>query len=156
IEAIEKVTKEPLAKEKKTAAARKEGPGGFGPPGGPPPPDLRTFADKRTASVAAQLAGKSKGFVPQSVGFGPPKVAAPKGGIPFGKGPNQPVDDQTVRDLVKAPADFNVTLYAAPPKVSYPVAVAAAPTGELFVAVDEQGSLGRTPGGGRVLRCVDK
>ena len=25
----------------------------------------------------------------------------------------------------------------------------------MFVAVDEQGSLGRTPGGGRVLRCLD-
>ncbi len=40
--------------------------------------------------------------------------------------------------------------------MSYPVALAAAPTGELFVAVDEQGSIGRTPGGGKVLRCVDK
>ena len=26
----------------------------------------------------------------------------------------------------------------------------------MFVAVDEQGSIGRTPGGGKVLRCVDK
>jgi len=48
-----------------------------------------------------------------------------------------------------------VTLFAAPPKVAYPVALAAAPTGELFIAVDEQGSVGRTPGGGKVLRCVD-
>jgi len=39
--------------------------------------------------------------------------------------------------------------------VGYPVAVAAAPSGELFVAVDEQGELGRTPGGGKVLRLVD-
>ena len=30
-----------------------------------------------------------------------------------------------------------------------------APGGEVFVAVDEQGSLGRNPGGGRVLRCLD-
>ncbi len=154
IEAIEKVTKEPLAREKKAAEARKEGPGGFGPPGGPKPPDLRTFIDKRTASVAAQLTGKSKGVVPQFAGFGPPK-GGPIGG-PFGKGPNQPVDEKTMRDLVKAPADFDVTLFAAPPKVSYPVAVAAGPGGEVFVAVDEQGSLGRTPGGGRVLRCVDR
>ncbi len=36
------------------------------------------------------------------------------------------------------------------------MALAAAPTGELFVAVDEQGSIGRTPGGGKVLRCIDK
>ena len=74
IEAVEKVTKEPLAKEKKAAEARKEGPAGFGPPGGaaPQPPDLKTFAEKRTASVAAQLAGKSKGYVPAGFGFGPP------------------------------------------------------------------------------------
>ncbi len=36
------------------------------------------------------------------------------------------------------------------------MALAAGPRGELFVAVDEQGSIGRTPGGGKVLRCVDK
>ena len=58
--------------------------------------------------------------------------------------------------VVKAPDGFDVSLFAVPPKVSYPVALAAAPTGELFVAVDEQGSIGRTPGGGKVLRCVDK
>ncbi len=70
--------------------------------------------------------------------------------------PSQPIDEKTFRDVVKAPDGFDVTLFAAPPKVGYPVALAAAPTGELFVAVDEQGSIGRTPGGGKVLRCVDK
>jgi putative membrane-bound dehydrogenase-like protein len=151
IEAIEQVTKGPLARDKKAAEARKEGPPGFGPPGGkfPQPPDLRTFAEKRTASVAQQLAGKSPGYVPQ-FNFGPP------GGGPPGGGPNVPVDDKTIRTLVQAPADLDVTLFAAPPKVNYPVAVAAGPAGEVFVAVDEQGSIGRTPGGGKVLRCVDK
>ena len=57
---------------------------------------------------------------------------------------------------MKAPADFDVSLFAAPPKVNYPVALAAAPTGELFVAVDEQGSVGTKPGGGKVLRLVDR
>ena len=90
IEAIEKVTKEPLAKEKKAAEARKEAPAGFGPPGGaaPQPPDLRTFAEKRTASVAAQLAGKSKGYVPAGFGFGPP----PGGGGGPGGGGAEPAD----------------------------------------------------------------
>jgi putative membrane-bound dehydrogenase-like protein len=154
IEAVEKLTKEPLAKEKKAAEARKEGPAGFGPPGGaaPQPPDLKTFAAKRTASVAAQLAGKSKGYVPAGFGFGPP----PGGGSPGGGAPSQPIDEKTFRDAVKAPDGFDVSLFAAPPKVAYPVALAAAPTGELFVAIDEQGSIGRTPGGGKVLRCVDK
>ncbi|MGH7224695.1 MAG: DUF7133 domain-containing protein, partial [Gemmataceae bacterium] len=152
IEAIEKVTKEPLAKEKKAAAARKEGPAGFGPPGGaaPRPPDLKTFAQKRTASIAAQLAGKSKGYLPRGFAFGPP------GGGPRAGRPSQPIDETTFRNVVKAPDGFDVSLFAAPPKVGYPVALAAAPTGELFVAVDEQGSIGRTPGGGKVLRCVDK
>ena len=54
------------------------------------------------------------------------------------------------------PPEFEATLFAAPPKVNYPVAIAAAPTGEVYVAVDEQGSLGRTPGGGKILRCVDR
>jgi putative membrane-bound dehydrogenase-like protein len=157
IDAVEKITREPLAKEKKAAEARKEGPAGFGPPGGagPQPPSLKAFAEKRTASVAAQLAGKSKGYLPR-FGFGPPGGGAP-GGAPGGFGaPSQPIDEKSFRDTVKAPAGFDVTLFAAPPKVSYPVALAAAPTGELFVAVDEQGSIGRTPGGGKVLRCVDK
>ncbi|HTU88671.1 MAG TPA: CotH kinase family protein [Gemmataceae bacterium] len=147
IEAIEKATKEPLAREKKAAEARKEAPPGFSPPSGaaPQPPDLKTFAQKRTASVAAQLAGKIKGYVPRSFAFGPP-----------GGRPSQPIDDKTFRNVVKAPDGFDATLFAAPPKVGYPVALAAAPTGEVFVAVDEQGSIGRTPGGGKILRCVDK
>jgi putative membrane-bound dehydrogenase-like protein len=149
IEAVEKTTKDPLAREAKATATRKEGPPGFGPPGGkgPQTPELRAFVEKRLTSVTAQLDGKSKGFVPQ-FGFGPP-------GPPIGKGPQTPVDNKTIQDLVKAPSEFDVTLFAAPPMVSYPVAVTAAPTGEVFVAVDEQGSLGRTPGGGKVIRLVD-
>jgi putative membrane-bound dehydrogenase-like protein len=156
VEAIEKTTRDLIAKDAKAAAARKEGPGGFGPPGGKggKPLDLRTFVEKRTASVVAQLDGKSKGFVPQT-GFGP-GPGGPGGG-PFGKGGNlPPVDDKTVQELVKAPDGFDVTLFAGPPKVAYPTGIAAGRPGELFVAVDEQGSLGKTPGGGRVLRLLDK
>ena len=57
---------------------------------------------------------------------------------------------------VKVPPEFDATLFAAPPRVNYPVAIACEPSGAVYVAVDEQGSLGRTPGGGRILRCVDK
>jgi hypothetical protein len=72
--AVERVAKGPIAAEGKAAAARKEG-GGFGPPGmggmfgGIP---LKTFIEKRAASVAAQLAGKGKGYVPAMTAFGPP------------------------------------------------------------------------------------
>ena len=103
----------------------------------------RTFARQRTASVAAQLAGRSKGYVPRGFGFGQAGFGRPGGGPGFGR-PSQPIDERTFRDTVRAPAGFDVSLFAAPPKVSYPVALAAAPTGELFVAVDEQGSIGRT------------
>src|SRR5262249_20631165 len=74
----------------------------------------------------------------------------------FGRAPSRPIDEKTFRDTVKAPDGFTLSLFAAPPKVGYPVALAAAPTGELFVAVDEQGSIGRAPGGGKALRCVGK
>src|SRR5262249_7647488 len=83
LDAIEKVIKEPLAREAAAVKARKEGAaGGFGfggPPGGAfggalPP---RKVIEKRVESVAAQLAGQSKGY-------GPPagvRLGAPGGGF---------------------------------------------------------------------------
>jgi spore coat protein CotH len=74
LDTIEKAMKEPLAKEKKAVEARREG-GGFG--FGPPPgmfggqtTSLKEFIEKRSEAVAAQVAGKSKGWIPQ-LGFGP-------------------------------------------------------------------------------------
>ncbi|QJX00428.1 PVC-type heme-binding CxxCH protein [Frigoriglobus tundricola] len=149
-EAIDRATKPIRDKGAKAATARKDPAPGFGGAGGmgPQPPDIKTFADKRTESVASQLAGKSKGFVPQSFGFGPP---------PGGMGGNiQPIDEKSFRETVQVPPEFDATLFALPPKVNYPVAIACEPDGAVYVAVDEQGSLGRTPGGGKILRCVDK
>lgn len=60
----------------------------------------------------------------------------------------------TIAD-VQAPPGFEVRMFGAPPEVNYPVCIAAAPTGEVFVGVDEQGSLGKEKGRGRVLRCLD-
>lgn len=76
LDKIEKTIKEPIAKENKAVAARKEtrGGGGFGMGfgggqfGQSMPP--RKFIEKRTESVAAQLEGKSKGFEPKPFGFG--------------------------------------------------------------------------------------
>jgi putative membrane-bound dehydrogenase-like protein len=154
-EAIEQATKEIREKEAKAFAARGEPPPGFGGPGGagPQPPELKTFAEKRVASVTSQLAGKSKGFTPQPFGLGPPGAGGP--GAPGG-GNARPIDEQTFRASVEVPSEFEAILFAAPPKVNYPVAIAAEPTGEIYVAVDEQGSLGRTPGGGKILRCIDR
>jgi spore coat protein CotH len=83
-EAIEKATKTFLDREKKAVDARKEPQGGFAfgpPPGGPGagPTSLKTFVEKRTELVMAQLEGKSKGFVP-AMGFGGRPGGRPGGG----------------------------------------------------------------------------
>jgi hypothetical protein len=150
MEAIDAATKGPRQREAAAVAARKEPPAGFGGPGmGPVPPDLKTFAEKRVASVKSQLAGTSKGFIPQPFNFGPP----PGGGASNNP---QPIDEAGFRENVTVPAEFEATLFAAAPRVNYPVAIAATPEGVVFVASDEQGSLGRTPNGGKILRCVDR
>ncbi|MGF1581428.1 MAG: NPCBM/NEW2 domain-containing protein [Gemmataceae bacterium] len=57
--------------------------------------------------------------------------------------------------LPRAPEGFEVSIFAEPPKVNYPVCLTAAPTGEVFVGVDPEGSLGRAKGKGSVVRCID-
>ncbi|MFM7832968.1 MAG: heme-binding domain-containing protein, partial [Planctomycetaceae bacterium] len=56
---------------------------------------------------------------------------------------------------VKSPAGFRSTVFAAPPEVTYPVCLTTSPGGEVFVGTDEQGSLGKDPGRGKVVRCID-
>jgi putative heme-binding domain-containing protein len=66
----------------------------------------------------------------------------------------KPVDRALEKLLL--PPKFTATVFAQPPEVSHPVSVSAAPDGKtVFVAVDENGSLGADPGKGRVVRCVD-
>jgi spore coat protein H len=91
LDALEKAIRGPLAKEKKAAEARKEGGRGFGfgPPGGMfgGPVSLGTFVEKRTESVAAQLAGRSQGYVPaMGFGRGGPPPGGPGGPGGFGPG----------------------------------------------------------------------
>ena len=153
-EAIDVATKTARQKEAKAVAARMDPPAGFGGGGGPQAPTLKMFAETRTASVAAQLAGKSNGYTPQPFQFGQPPGG---GGGVMGKGGRPTaIDEKAFAAEVKVPPEFEATLFGVPPKVNYPVAVACEPTGAVYVAVDEQGSLGRTPGGGRILRCVDR
>jgi putative membrane-bound dehydrogenase-like protein len=65
-------------------------------------------------------------------------------------------DRETILKEINAPAGLKVTLFAAPPEVSYPVCLVASPTGEVFVASDPNGSLDQKTGRGKIIRCVDK
>src|SRR5262245_45033915 len=56
---------------------------------------------------------------------------------------------------VEAPPGFAVTPFAAPPMVAYPVAIAAAPDGTVYVAVDRNGSIDREAHRGSVVRLRD-
>ncbi|QDT36072.1 DUF7133 domain-containing protein [Stratiformator vulcanicus] len=67
----------------------------------------------------------------------------------------QYVAGETKNIRVKSPDGFRATPFALPPDVNYPVCLSAAVTGELFVGVDPQGSLGKEKGDGKVVRCID-
>lgn len=56
---------------------------------------------------------------------------------------------------VKVAEGFEVTLFAKPPMVNYPVFVSAAPDGTLYVSSDKNGSLGRDPNHGSIVRLRD-
>ena len=56
---------------------------------------------------------------------------------------------------IKPPPGFDLSLFAAPPDVSYCTAVSAAPSGAVFIGIDQDGSLGKKPGMGRVIRAID-
>ncbi len=84
VAAIEKTVKPLLAKDAKAVALRKENGAGVGMPTPGPfgrqPPAVRLFIEKRWDSIAAQLAGKSKGYVPVGFGFRPPPPPRPNPG----------------------------------------------------------------------------
>jgi putative heme-binding domain-containing protein len=67
-----------------------------------------------------------------------------------------PQEEAEVLKDVKVPEGFDVTLFSNWQAANYPVYVAAAPNGDLYVSSDGNGSLGREPGRGRVLRLRDK
>jgi len=64
-------------------------------------------------------------------------------------------DDASILKGIKAPAGFELSVFAAPPDVRYPTCLSAAPTGEVYVGLDENGSLDAKANRGRVVRCVD-
>ena len=71
-----------------------------------------------------------------------------------GKQPEAATEAQLLAD-VRGAAGFNVTIFAKPPDANYPTCLCPTPTGEVFIGSDQQGSLGKTPGMGRVIRAID-
>lgn len=63
--------------------------------------------------------------------------------------------DAAILNGVKIPDGFEATVFAAPPAINYPVFVAAAPNGDLYVSSDRNGSLDREPRRGSVYRLRD-
>ena len=53
------------------------------------------------------------------------------------------------------PDELSSTLFAGPDKAPCPAVICAAPTGEVFVGVDLQGSLGKEANKGKIVRLVD-
>ncbi|MEO5914484.1 MAG: ThuA domain-containing protein [Luteolibacter sp.] len=56
---------------------------------------------------------------------------------------------------VKVAEGFDVSLFSTPSSANYPVYVASSPSGDLYVASDGNGSLGRDPDRGRIVRLRD-
>jgi putative membrane-bound dehydrogenase-like protein len=66
-----------------------------------------------------------------------------------------PAEEQAILKDVQVPEGFEVSLFANWQTANYPVYVAASPGGDLYVSSDGNGSLGRDPKRGRVLRLRD-
>lgn len=53
------------------------------------------------------------------------------------------------------PDGWKITEFASPPEVEYPSALSAAANGDVYVSVDRNGSLGKNPEFGKVVRATD-
>ena len=158
LDEMEKSTFDARDRETKTAAERTRaraavfGGGVGGGPALPTPMDVQTFVKKRNESIAKQLDSSEQGFVPS-----PPNFPGVGGSGPSRRQSAQrPITAEQFRENVRVPSDFEATLYAKSPQVNYPVAISADPSGAIYVASDEQGSLGTDKNGGKILKCIDK
>jgi len=85
------------------------------------------------------------------VGDKPTTIAKPADG----KIPELPLVNNLRGFTRKIPDGYEATLFAQPPEISYPVQVCATPTGEVFVAIDKNGSLDRAKKRGSIVRAKD-
>jgi putative heme-binding domain-containing protein len=76
------------------------------------------------------------------------------GGQKKGKQKAQASEEQLRADF-KGPPGFDVTIFAKPPDANYPTCLYPLPNGEIFIGSDQEGSLGKTPKMGRVIRARD-
>ena len=67
-----------------------------------------------------------------------------------------PAEEAEILKDVKVADGFEATVFAPPQMANYPVFIAAAPNGDVYVSSDGNGSLGRNPKRGRILRLRDK
>jgi hypothetical protein len=61
----------------------------------------------------------------------------------------------SIPNAKKWPSELNITGFSGPNLTPSPACLAVSATGEVFVGVDEIGSLGKTPGKGRIVKLVD-
>ena len=111
---------------------------------GPGIKSLYPKLDEKQAAVAKKEAEKANDPY-QKEGNVPPKIVK-----------LSPEEEAEILKDVKVPDGFDVTLFSNSAAANYPVYVAAAPNGDLYVSSDGNGSLGRDPHRGRVLRLRDK
>ncbi len=69
--------------------------------------------------------------------------------------PLSPEEEAAILQDASVADGFEMTLFASAQAANYPVYVAASPKGDLYVSSDGNGSLGRQPKRGRVLRLRD-
>lgn len=61
----------------------------------------------------------------------------------------------TVATAFALPEGFEIKEFAGPPNADYPAAITVAPNGDVYVSSDQNGSLGKMEGMGRIIRCRD-
>ena len=66
-----------------------------------------------------------------------------------------PEQEAAILKDVKVADGFDVSLFAAPPAANYPVFVAAAPNGDLYISSDGNGAQGKNPKRGRIIKLRD-
>ena len=61
----------------------------------------------------------------------------------------------TVSAAFALPEGFEIQEFAGPPNADYPAAITVAANGDVYVSSDQNGSLGKLDGMGRIIRCRD-